>query len=259
MITQAFDPHSPVKISPPPCPHPLPCTACILTFSHIIEKHVLTHYPHREFARLEQSSGPLLLYEILYRGHPLAFCKTTIGAPAAVGLLEEAAMQVGTRRFVVFGGAGCLDREIAHGKVMIPSWAYRDEGTSYHYVPAADRIDIKNNQIVADFMAERGIPYVVGGTWTTDAFFRETQAAFENRKAQGCIAVEMECSALQAACDFRGYELFCFLTSGDLLDAPQWSLRTEEESLAGTQHDATHFEIAAELACWSGLPEEESI
>ena len=108
MITQSFSPHSPAKIQPRPAERPLSCTACILTFSHVIEAYVLAHYPHRAFARLEQSSGPLWIYEIQYQGHRLAFCKTTIGAPAAVGLLEEAAMQISARRFVVFGGAGCL-------------------------------------------------------------------------------------------------------------------------------------------------------
>ncbi len=256
MITQSFSPHSPAKIQPRPAERPLSCTACILTFSHVIEAYVLAHYPHRAFARLEQSSGPLWIYEIQYQGHRLAFCKTTIGAPAAVGLLEEAAMQISARRFVVFGGAGCLNREIADGKVMVPAWAWRDEGTSYHYAPAADKINIKNARAVADYMENQGIPYVMGGTWTTDAFYRETESAFQARKAAGCISVEMECAALQAACDFRGYELYYFLTSGDLLDAPQWDLRAEENSLAGTQHDTTHFEIAAELACWAGQERE---
>lgn len=259
MITQSFNAQSPAKIHPSAGGRPLDCAACIITFSHIIEDYVLSRYPHREFARLEQSSGPLFLYEIEYRGHVLAFGKTTVGAPAAAGFLEEAAARVSPKRFVVFGGAGCLNREIAHGKVMVPAWAYRDEGTSYHYAQAADRIDIKNCRAVADYMAEQGIPYVVGGTWTTDAFFRETEAAFQKRKGEGCISVEMECSALQAVCDFRGYELYSFLTSGDLLDAPKWDMRREGSSLAGTQHDTTHFEIAAELACWlSRRTKEES-
>ncbi len=39
-------------------------------------------------------------------------------------------------RYIVFGGAGCLNKEIAHGKVMVPTFYYRDEGTSYHYAKA---------------------------------------------------------------------------------------------------------------------------
>ena len=51
----------------------------------------------------------------------------------------------------MFGGSGCLDKDIARGKIVIPTEAYRDEGTSYHYVPAADYITLKNSHVVAGF------------------------------------------------------------------------------------------------------------
>ena len=77
---------------------------------------------------------------------------------------------------------------------MVPTAAYRDEGTSYHYAPAADWIAVKNAGTVAAFMEEVGLPYVLGKTWTTDAFYRETRGNFERRKADGCVSVEMECA-----------------------------------------------------------------
>ena len=86
----------------------------------------------------------------------------------------------------MFGGAGCLDKDIARGKIMIPTEAYRDEGTSYHYAPAADYITIKNSHVVADFMKQANIPYVLGKTWTTDAIYRETRDNFEKRRPFRC-------------------------------------------------------------------------
>jgi uridine phosphorylase len=97
-------------------------------------------------------------------------------------------------------------------------------------------------------MRENGIPCVLGKTWTTDAFYRETLGNFEKRKADGCICVEMEGSAVQAVCDFRGLELYMFFTSGDLLDAPEWTQRREKDQVRHTQHDSGHFEIALALA-----------
>ncbi|MCH5337354.1 MAG: hypothetical protein J1E03_01100 [Acetatifactor sp.] len=79
-----------------------------------------------------------------------------------------------TDKYIVFGGAGCLNKEIAHGKVMVLTEAYRDEGTSYYYAPASDYITVKNADIVADFMEKNGLPYIKGKTWTTDAIYRET-------------------------------------------------------------------------------------
>ena len=170
-----------------------------------------------------------------------------VGAPITVGLLEDATIELDCEKFILFGGAGCLDKDIAHGKIMVPTAAYRDEGTSYHYAPAADYIDIKNTGIVAECMKVNDIPYIQGKTWTTDSFYRETRNNFEKHKADGCISVEMECAAVQAVCDFRGLELYPFFTSGDLLDAPEWDERNKDNDDGG-QHDAGHFNIALALA-----------
>lgn len=248
MITESFDSRSAAIINPEPQKDRFACDACILTFSNVIRDHALQSFPCKQVAELQNATGPIQIYALPYRGKTFALYLTYLGASAAAGNLEEAAMQLDTKKFVVFGGAGCLNKEIAHGKVMVPDWAYRDEGTSYHYAPAADYIRVKNASLVARFMEENGIPYVLGKTWTTDAFFRETRDNMQRRKAEGCISVEMECSALQAVCDFRGYELYYFLTSGDLLDAPKWDERRKEGQLEGTQHDSGHLDIALELA-----------
>ena len=97
-------------------------------------------------------------------------------------------------------------------------------------------------------MEENRIPYVLGKTWTTDAFYRETVNNFEKHKTDGCISVEMEGSAVQAVCDFRGLEVYMFFTSGDLLDAPEWTDRKKKGQIEHTQHDPGHFDIALALA-----------
>ena len=210
MITDAFDNLSPAIINPVRKDNAPEVNACIVTFSHEIEKHVADHYACGEIASLWCATG-----------------KCT--------------------KYILFGGAGCLNREIAHGKVMVPTAAYRDEGTSYHYAPAADYVAIRNSRAVAECMKANGIPYVLGKTWTTDSFYRETRNNFEKRKADGCISVEMECAGVQAMCDFRGLELYPFFTSGDLLDAPEWDERGRRYS-SGGQHDPGHFDIALALA-----------
>ena len=60
----------------------------------------------------------------------------------------------------------------------------------------------------------------------------------------------MECAAVQAMCDFRGLNVYYFLTCGDLLDAPKWDARMEKNQKKHTQHDPGHFDIALELACY---------
>jgi uridine phosphorylase len=247
MITETFD-LSPAIINPKIVQGLPEFDACIVTFSDKIEKFVLENYKCEQVSSFKFVTGVTPIYAIDYKDKRFAFYKTYIGAPACVGTVEDTLAKISTRKYIVFGGAGCLDKEIARGKVMIPTYAYRDEGTSFHYMPASDYIKIRNRDVVAKFMEENGIPYVMGKTWTTDAFYRETRNNFEKRKADGCISVEMECSALQAMCNFRDLELYVFFTSGDLLDSPEWDKRCFDGEVKGSQHDSGHFTIAIELA-----------
>lgn len=248
MITDTFDNQSEAIINPQINENAPEVDACILTFSHVVEEFVLQNYDCEQIGQFWYATGSTPVYRIAYKGRSFAFYKTYVGAPACVGTVEDSLSVIRTGKYIVFGGAGCLNREIAHGKVMIPTEAYRDEGTSYHYAPASDYITVRNADIVAAFMEENGIPYVKGKTWTTDSFYRETVNNFQKHKADGCISVEMECAGLQAMCDFRGLNLYMFFTSGDLLDAPKWDTRCKEGETEGTQHDTGHFDIALELA-----------
>ena len=247
MITDTFDNLSPAIINPHIREDAPEVDACIVTFSHEIEKYVAENYARGEIGSLWCATGRTPVYLIERNGKRFAFYKTYVGAPVTTALMEDAMGELKCKKFILFGGSGCLNRDIAHGKVMVPTAAYRDEGTSYHYMPASDYVDVPNAAGVEAFMKENGIPYVLGKTWTTDSFYRETRNNFEKRKADGCISVEMECAGVQAMCDFRGLDLYVFFTSGDLLDAPEWDQRGKEYRNGG-QHDKGHFDIALALA-----------
>ena len=248
MIIDAFDDRSPAKIKPPVNPDAPEADAVIFTFSHAIEQYVVTQYDCVKTGEIRMAHGATSVYRFTYHGKTFGFFRTWVGAPACVGAIEELGSVIRTGKIVCFGGAGCLNREISRGKVMVPTAAYRDEGTSYHYAPASDEILIRNADIVAECMEENGIPYVKGKTWTTDAFYRETLDHFEKRKADGCISVGMEGAAVQAVCDFRGLQAYMFFTGGDLLDAPVWTERRAKGQIRHTQHDPGHFDIALLLA-----------
>ena len=248
MITETYDGITEAIIQRP-SGEDKPCfQACIMTFSYRIENFVLSHFACEQIGEFTSVNGNTPVYRLHTQKGDFAFFKCSAGAPVCAANIEESTAVFRTDKFIVFGGAGCLDKEIAHGKVMVPTEAYRDEGTSYHYAPASDFITIKNSAKVAEFMEKSGLPYVTGKTWTTDAFFRETRGNMAKRKADGCISVEMECAALEAVCQFRGLDLYMFFTSGDLLDAPEWDRRTKDGEFEGTQHDTGHFDIALELA-----------
>jgi nucleoside phosphorylase len=248
MITESFDNLTEAIIDAKRDANAPKVDACIITFSYKIRDFVLQNYECNEIANYAFTCGQTPIYEIKFNGKKFAFLMSFIGAPAAVRTLESARVLLNCDKFIAFGGASCLYKDIVHWKVIVPTAAYRDEGTSYHYVPAADYIALKNARQVAAFMEENEISYVLGKTWTTDALLRETRGNLEKRKEEGCISVDLETAALQAVCDFRGLEFYNFLTSGDLLDSLEWDLRLKDGQIKGIQHDAGYFNIALMLA-----------
>ncbi len=55
-----------------------------------------------------------------------------------VGLLEKETQAEDLRTFIVLSSCGVLDQSIQANKIILPSSALRDEGTSYHYAPPGD-------------------------------------------------------------------------------------------------------------------------
>lgn len=165
-------------------------------------------------------------------GTNIGIFKTTVGAPITVGLIEEVSYVYSCKKIVIFGSCGSLDKNITSTSLIIPTAAYRDEGTSYHYLEPSDYVEINNANKIVSFFDELGLKYVVGKTWTTDAFYRETEKEIEIRKKEGCIVVEMELSACQAVANYLGIDLYCFLYTADNLDNVVWEKGQRDSLLA---------------------------
>ena len=246
MIIHSYDDQTPPIIGPGDFygPKGSGCELCILTFSHIILEAARQRFPLRETARIAAATGPIPIYTFDYQGHTIALCLCGIGAVQAGTNVIEINWLTGAGRFIMFGSAGSLNRAATAGKYVLPTEAYRDEGMSYHYAPPTDYIAVKNAGRMEALFRELGLPCVTGRVWTTDAFYRETRGQVMQRQAEGCIAVEMELAGVQAVCDFHGFELYNFLVTGDVLDAPEYDRGT----LPSANHDLDKLQIALELA-----------
>jgi nucleoside phosphorylase len=91
---------------------------------------------------------------------------------------------------------------------------------------------------------ELNLSSVTGKVWTTDAIYRETKTKLEARKAEGCLAVEMELAGVQAVCDYYGWDLYDFLVTGDVLDKAVYDV----SGLANANHNMDKLYIAIEIA-----------
>lgn len=180
----------------------------------------------KECFRLRSEAGIQSAYEVEHEGRRLCFFQPGVGAPIAAAFVEQAIAR-GCRRFAACGGAGALVPELALGHVVVPTAAVRDEGTSYHYLPPSREVEPAASAVeaVTALLAERGVPFTTGKTWSTDGIYRETRARAARRREEGCLVVEMEAAALFAVAHFRGVPLVYLLYAGDSLAGEAWDRR----------------------------------
>lgn len=197
----------------------------IACFSQTLFQEIIDQFEHEVIT--ESLNKKSLIYRIKFNQHSIALFLSPTGAPACIGMFEEL-IAMGVEKFVYFGTCGVLNREIKDCSIIIPTAALRDEGTSYHYLEASDEIEVNSKymNLFIERLHTHHLTYTLGKTWTIDAFFRETKEKVERRKKQGCISVEMECSALAAVAKFRDVDLFQFFYAADCLDGDNWDERS---------------------------------
>jgi uridine phosphorylase len=199
---------------------------CVLCFFSDIMKKTIQQKQAKTVVTNRWEDGPHPIYEIEHAQQRVAFFHPGIGAALSSSLLEEA-IAFGCRKFIVCGGCGVLEQDIAMGELIIVTAAVRDEGVSYHYLPpdrevASDPIAISSLKAV---LRDQDISYRMGKTWTTDAPYRETRARIAKRRREGCIVVEMEAASLIAVARHRGVVLGQILYAGDDLSGESWEPR----------------------------------
>lgn len=217
---------------------------CLVTFSYVIRDEILSRFECEQIAAISAANGAFPIYKFKYKGKDVAFYLSAIGSALSANFVAEANWLTGAKKFVMFGSSGSLNNEITANKFVIPTEAYRDEGMSYHYAPPCDYIKIKNSEIVKGVFEKLNLPYVEGRIWTTDAFLRETVGQAQLRRAEGCIAVEMEVAGVQAVCDFYGFELYDFLVTGDVLMEEIYDVTM----LSNANHNIDKLSVALEIA-----------
>ena len=217
MIIDSFDPNSEPLLNPASLYGEGECLGevCLVPFSYQARDAALEAYPHEIANEISGTNGSTKIYRLMVGDKKVLLYMSPVGSSSAAVSFTEVAWKCKCKKFVFFGSCGMLDEALCKGKIIVPKEAYRDEGTSYHYAPARDYIDMKN--------AKR-------------------------RRNDGCIAVEMEAASLQAVADYYGFELYYMLFGGDVLEENSWS-----QNIFNTEHEKgaqlNLLEIALEFAC----------
>lgn len=199
---------------------------CVSTFSENIIQKFASLRNTEKIAELYSANGVIPVYKTLYKDTEIAFYLSRVGAPACVVGFEEV-VAMGAKKFVLFGSCGVLDDDQVKDHIIIPVSAVRDEGTSYHYIaPSAEiEADPRSVQILEQVLKHCGYSYVKGKTWTSDAIYRETLPVIQERRQEGCIAVEMECASILAVSQYRDIPFIQFLYGADNLSSDTWEIR----------------------------------
>ena len=134
-----------------------------------------------------------------------------VGSSFAVLVAEELFVS-GCQLLINITSSGQIQEVQPPPYFILVDRAFRDEGTSYHYLPPSDY----SNAPAALMDALKGafdeldVEVLRGPTWTTDAPFRETSQAIDAMRERGLLAVEMENAALYAFAEARSKAVICF-------------------------------------------------
>src|SRR5215469_7657835 len=145
------------------------------------------------------------MYSVEVDGTTYGVVPRTIGGPYAV-LVAEQLKASGARVVLGLTSAGRVSGALPVPSLVVPTEAIRDEGTSYHYLPANPSVvaDAELADCLAIALQELGRQFCPGGVWTTDAQNRETNEQLAQYAKEHVLAVEMQAASLFAFAIARG-------------------------------------------------------
>ena len=199
---------------------------CLITYFQDVVVKLEASYKIFEAFKLRIEGKRPEVYQLDTPTESIYVLLCPLGAPQAARMLEILSA-MGVEKFVVCGGAGTLDDTITGEKILLARAAVRDEGTSYHYLPPAREVIIKEKvrQKVVECLQNENQDFLEIKTWTTDASFRETPDKVEMRRKEGYVTVEMECAAYYAVAEFIGLDFAVLLYAGDVVHKEGWDYR----------------------------------
>lgn len=200
----------------------------ICVFKKEIVDYIESNDSFREYSSIDVCGEAVKIYVTSINKIEVAIYRTYTGGPATVAIMEELHAR-GVEKFIIFGSCGQLTSNLKKGAFIIPTDAYRDEGTSYHYLPASDFVEVASAKKLAEIFEKEEIPYELTKTWTTDALFKETKEKMRNRVKCGCSVVEMECASIMAVAKSREFKAYQFFYTDDTLESEKWDIKTLKE------------------------------
>ncbi len=153
------------------------------------------------------------------------FCFITgfgCGGPA-VTLAVEQAVALGVKEIVFVGLAGSLQEEVQPADIVVCTESVCADGTSPHYTAKElIKADKKLTVRLCASLRARKLDFHVGRNWSTDAVFCETKQEIKHYQKNHVLTVDMETSAVLAACARRKVPCAAAYVVSDCLGGTTW-------------------------------------
>lgn len=171
---------------------------------------------------------PDRLFEVEYKGKPISIVRSGVGAPLA----GDTVLTLGCtpcERLWFAGSVGGLQPQMSIGDLVIPTFAYAGDGFCRYLEPGFPTKDCFQEQVYPDeYLSEtirrkteplaraEGIPIHRGPVFSTDSILAEFSRLDEMAGKLGCIAIEMETSAVFKAARLVGIQAAALFSISDV-------------------------------------------
>jgi uridine phosphorylase len=196
-------------------------------------------------------------------GRRLLVSSHGIGGPSTAICVEEL-FRCGVRTFIRVGTCGGMQREVIGGDLVVASAAIRQEGTGLEYLPVEfpAAAHWRVTAALAEAAAQEGRPVHVGVVHCKDSFYGQHDPAaspsgpllqyrWQAWLRGGCLASEMESSALFLVSASLGARAGCILTA-------IWNQEREAAGLSNPRCEDNGPAVRAALAALRRLMAEDT-
>ena len=188
------------------------------------------------------------MYEFNNQGIKTGIIGCAVGSSFAV-LLAEQLFVSGCELLISVTSAGIINQPLQPGtQFLLITEALRDEGTSYHYMPAGQKSHLNTGlfEKITTLTTMNELHLEYGKSWTTDAPYRESATAIAKANDYGAVSVEMEAAALYAFAEVRDKSVICYahLTNTMAQEGDDFEKGAENGSLASLNLVAETVKVA---------------
>lgn len=184
-----------------------------------------------------------------YRGVPVSVQGTGMGLPSFSIYAHELLVDYGAKRLMRVGTCGAMQPHLALGDLILAMAASTDSNLNRRRLGGLDFAPCASFELLSAAVAvaaARQLPVHVGGVFSSDAFYDDTEA-WKALAAYGVVAAEMEASALYTLAARHGAQALAILTVSDRIPTGEALSSADRERSCTAMFDVA-FEVAVRAA-----------